>query len=139
AVPSCWTASTWWACSTTTRTWVATPVIAGRFHNAVAAAIVTVCAQLRAQTGLGVVALSGGVFQNLLLTGRVVRALADSGFRVRQHSRVPCNDGGLSLGQAAVAGSRCHAAGSSSAACERSTSASNSTASATFSEPRKAE
>ncbi|HUA43142.1 MAG TPA: carbamoyltransferase HypF [Streptosporangiaceae bacterium] len=90
---------------------VAAPVIAGRFHNAVAAAIVTVCAQLREQTGLGVVALSGGVFQNLLLTGRVVSALTESGFRVLQHSRVPCNDGGISLGQAAVAGARDRLAG----------------------------
>jgi hydrogenase maturation protein HypF len=83
---------------------VAVTAIAGRFHNAVAAAIVTVCAQLREQTGLGVVALSGGVFQNLLLTDRVVTALTESGFRVLQHSRVPCNDGGISLGQAVVAG-----------------------------------
>ena len=43
-------------------------VIAARFHNGVAAAIVTVCGRLREQTGLTVVALSGGVFQNLLLT-----------------------------------------------------------------------
>jgi hydrogenase maturation protein HypF len=82
----------------------ALPVIAGRFHNGVAAAIVSVCGKLREQTGLGVVALSGGVFQNSLLTGRVVTALTDSGFRVLTHSRVPCNDGGISLGQAAVAG-----------------------------------
>ena len=46
------------------------PVIAARFHNGVAAAIVTVCARLRDQAGLAAVALSGGVFQNLLLTGR---------------------------------------------------------------------
>jgi hydrogenase maturation protein HypF len=85
---------------------VATSAIAARFHNAVAAAIVTVCAQLREQTGLGIVALSGGVFQNLLLTGRVVTGLTESGFRVLQHSRVPCNDGGISLGQAVVAGAR---------------------------------
>ncbi|HTX83945.1 MAG TPA: carbamoyltransferase HypF [Streptosporangiaceae bacterium] len=82
----------------------AAPVIAGRFHNGVAATIACVCTRLREQTGLGVVALSGGVFQNLLLTGRVVTLLTDAGFRVLQHSRVPCNDGGISLGQAAVAG-----------------------------------
>ncbi len=90
---------------------VAAPVIAGRFHNAVAAAIATVCAQLRDRTGLGVVALSGGVFQNLLLTSRVATALTESGFRVLRHSRVPCNDGGISLGQAAVAGARDRLAG----------------------------
>jgi len=85
---------------------VAVPLIAARFHNGVAAAIVTVCARLREQTGVDVVALSGGVFQNLLLTGRVVSGLEDKGFRVLTHSRVPCNDGGISLGQAAVAGAR---------------------------------
>jgi len=67
---------------------------------------VRVCARLREETGLGVVALSGGVFQNLLLTHRVVGGLTDRGFRVLTHSRVPCNDGGISLGQAAVAAAR---------------------------------
>ncbi len=82
------------------------PVIAARFHNGVAGAIQAVCAQLRDQTGLAVVALSGGVFQNLLLTDRVVSGLEEAGFRVLRHSRVPCNDGGISLGQAVVAGAR---------------------------------
>jgi len=78
-------------------------VIAARFHNGVAAAIVAVCERLRDDHGLGTVALSGGVFQNLLLTGRAVAGLTDRGFRVLVHARVPCNDGGISFGQAAVA------------------------------------
>jgi hydrogenase maturation protein HypF len=82
------------------------PIIAARFHNGVAAAIMSVCAQVREQTGLTVVALSGGVFQNLLLARRVMSGLADDGFRVLVHSRVPCNDGGISLGQAVVAAAR---------------------------------
>jgi hydrogenase maturation protein HypF len=49
------------------------------------------------------VALSGGVFQNLLLLGTVVDLLEARGFRVLTHSRVPPNDGGISLGQAVVA------------------------------------
>jgi hydrogenase maturation protein HypF len=85
---------------------VSVPVIAARFHNGVAASIAAMCARLREQTGLGIVALSGGVFQNLLLTRRVERGLAELGLRVLVHSRVPCNDGGISLGQAAVAGAR---------------------------------
>ncbi len=85
---------------------VAAPTIAARFHYGVAAAIMTVCRQLRDRTGLEVVALSGGVFQNLLLTDRVTTGLTDAGFRVLLHSRVPCNDGGISLGQAVVAGAR---------------------------------
>ena len=78
-------------------------VIAARFHNGVAAAIVAVCERLRDGHGLGTVALSGGVFQNLLLTARAVAGLTDRGFRVLVHARVPCNDGGISFGQAAVA------------------------------------
>ena len=85
---------------------VARPVIAARFHNSVAAAISRVCAELRDRSGLGTVALSGGVFQNLLLTERVAGQLADRGFRVLVHHRVPCNDGGISLGQAVVAAAR---------------------------------
>ena len=84
----------------------APPVIAGRFHRGVAAAIAAVCAQLRERSGLGTVALSGGVFQNLLLTGQVVDLLEGAGFRVLTHARVPPNDGGISLGQVAVAGAR---------------------------------
>ena len=83
---------------------VPVPVIAARFHNGVADAVVAVCRLLREQTGLTVVALSGGVFQNELLTSRVCAALGSAGFRVLTHRRVPCNDGGISLGQAAVAG-----------------------------------
>jgi hydrogenase maturation protein HypF len=82
------------------------PVIAARFHNGVANAITRVCSVLRARTGRDVVALSGGVFQNLLLLSRTVALLEDQGFRVLVHSRVPPNDGGISLGQVAVAAAR---------------------------------
>jgi hydrogenase maturation protein HypF len=85
---------------------VALPVVAARFHHGVADAIVSACQALRDIHGLDVVALSGGVFQNLLLTAEVTRRLEDAGFRVLTHSRVPCNDGGISLGQAAVAAAR---------------------------------
>jgi hydrogenase maturation protein HypF len=81
-------------------------VIASRFHNGVAAATVTACRVLRERHGLQTVALSGGVFQNVLLTAQVADQLAAAGFTVLTHSRVPCNDGGISLGQAAVAAAR---------------------------------
>jgi hydrogenase maturation protein HypF len=84
----------------------AAPVVAARFHNGVAALIEDGCVLLRERTGLGTVALSGGVFQNLILAHRVTARLEARGFRVLAHSRVPCNDGGISLGQAAVAGAR---------------------------------
>ncbi|HEY2669186.1 MAG TPA: carbamoyltransferase HypF [Rugosimonospora sp.] len=82
---------------------VAAGIIAARFHNGVVDAIVRACVALRAGSGLSVVALSGGVFQNLLLLERTVARLTGSGFEVLTHSRVPSNDGGISLGQAAVA------------------------------------
>ena len=78
-------------------------VIGARFHQGVAAMIGEACGLLRDRSGLGTVALSGGVFQNLLLLGTVVDLLEARGFRVLTHSRVPPNDGGISLGQAVVA------------------------------------
>jgi hydrogenase maturation protein HypF len=85
------------------RAGLAPEVIATRFHHGVADAIVRVCLMLRDSTGLGVAALSGGVFQNVLLLERTVAGLERSGFRVLTHSRVPPNDAGISLGQVAVA------------------------------------
>jgi hydrogenase maturation protein HypF len=81
-------------------------VVAARFHNGVAAAIDAGCRLARERTGLGTVALSGGVFQNWLLLHAAVALLETSGFRVLTHARVPCNDGGISLGQAAIAAQR---------------------------------
>ncbi|HKR48857.1 MAG TPA: carbamoyltransferase HypF, partial [Pseudonocardiaceae bacterium] len=78
-------------------------VIATRFHHGVADAIVRVCLMLRETTGVGAAALSGGVFQNVLLLERTVAGLEQAGFRVLTHSRVPPNDGGISLGQVAIA------------------------------------
>jgi hydrogenase maturation protein HypF len=78
-------------------------VISARFHNAVADMIAATCTELRSRTGRDVVALSGGVFQNVLLLTRTVALLEAAGFRVLTHSRIPPNDGGISLGQAVVA------------------------------------
>ncbi len=77
--------------------------IARRFHSTLVELIVTVCGRLRGVTGLGVVVLSGGVFLNALLSREVAAQLEREGFRVYRHSLVPPNDGGLSLGQLAVA------------------------------------
>ncbi|SDP89911.1 hydrogenase maturation protein HypF [Actinopolyspora xinjiangensis] len=80
--------------------------IAAGLHNGVAELIARVCEWLRDATGVEVAALSGGVFQNMLLVRRTVDALRRHGFRVLLHSRVPPNDGGISLGQVAVATER---------------------------------
>ncbi|MEV0458038.1 carbamoyltransferase HypF [Catellatospora methionotrophica] len=85
---------------------VGTPQIAARFHAGVADLIVNACLLVRERHGLHTVALSGGVFQNTLLLGRTLDGLTLSGFRVLTHRQVPCNDGGLSIGQVAVAGAR---------------------------------
>jgi hydrogenase maturation protein HypF len=74
-----------------------------RFHHTMAHLIVEVCRQIAVQTGLDTVALSGGCFQNRLLLALAVPQLEDGGFRVLLHGQVPCNDGGVSLGQVALA------------------------------------
>jgi hydrogenase maturation protein HypF len=81
-------------------------VIAARFHNGLVAATARMCTDIRSTSGLTTVALSGGVFQNTPLTERLTDALERAGFRVLTHERVPPNDGGISLGQAAIAAAR---------------------------------
>jgi hydrogenase maturation protein HypF len=85
------------------RAGVAPEVIAARFHHGVADAIIRICVMLRESTGVSSAALSGGVFQNILLLERTVAGLEQAGFRVLTHSRVPPNDAGISLGQVAIA------------------------------------
>jgi hydrogenase maturation protein HypF len=80
--------------------------VAARFHSGMAGVVAAGCLLLRERHGLATVALSGGVFQNMLLLSQVVTRLEERGFEVLTHSRVPCNDGGISLGQAAVAAAR---------------------------------
>ncbi|MFF0371901.1 carbamoyltransferase HypF [Micromonospora sp. NPDC005087] len=85
--------------------------IAARFHHGLADAVVRSAGAVRENTGLTTVALSGGVFQNVLLLDLVVSGLERDGFRVLVHSRVPPNDGGISLGQAVLAAARAVPAG----------------------------
>lgn len=76
--------------------------LAAAFHATVADAVASTVRRLSAVTGVTKVALSGGVFQNVTLLGQVV-GLLEKDFTVLLHRRVPANDGGLALGQAAVA------------------------------------
>jgi hydrogenase maturation protein HypF len=78
-------------------------VISARFHLTMARIIVQACCVISRDTGVKVVALSGGVFQNRLLFRLAVDGLREEGFEVLTHRLVPCNDGGVSLGQAAIA------------------------------------
>ena len=78
------------------------PRIATRFHNALANWIVSVACQ----TGVRRVALSGGVFQNRYLVERTVKLLGARGLQAFTHEKVPPNDGGIALGQVALAALR---------------------------------
>ncbi|WP_328307628.1 carbamoyltransferase HypF [Actinomycetospora sp. NBC_00405] len=77
--------------------------IAARFHHGLADATVRAAVAAAAEHGVTTAALSGGVFVNLVLLERVRAGLEAAGLSVLVHERVPCTDGGLSLGQAAVA------------------------------------
>jgi hydrogenase maturation protein HypF len=81
----------------------AVPVIAARFHIAVADLVATLAGSIRDGTGIDTVALTGGVFLNALLTALCVQRLQDKGFHVLRHRVVPPSDAGLALGQLAVA------------------------------------
>ncbi len=82
---------------------VAVGKMAYRFHVTVAEMMRVVCERIAEETGLRTVALSGGCFQNRLLLALVVPRLQEVGLRVLLHRQVPCNDGGISLGQAVIA------------------------------------
>lgn len=77
--------------------------ISAAFHMSLRDAIVAGCERVREHTGLESVVLTGGVFANALLTDSAQSTLVAHGFRVLLPRRVPCNDGGLALGQAWVA------------------------------------
>lgn len=77
--------------------------LAARFHDSVAAASAATTARVREQTGLTIVVLGGGVFQNARLLSTTIHALTEFGFDVRLPRRLSPNDGAISYGQAAVA------------------------------------
>ena len=73
------------------------------FHEAAADMVLAMCRRLREKTGIGRIALSGGVFANVLLQERCRRLLEQDGFLVYVNEQVPGNDGGICLGQAWIA------------------------------------
>jgi hydrogenase maturation protein HypF len=82
---------------------VAVSAISLKLHLTLAKITVDICGKITLETGIKQAALSGGVFQNRLLLKLTSAGLNQAGFQVFTHHLVPCNDGGLSLGQAVIA------------------------------------
>jgi hydrogenase maturation protein HypF len=80
--------------------------IAARFHNSLADCLCRICTLIAEKTGLSRIVLSGGCFMNMYLLKKSTSALEGVGLDIYTHRRVPCNDGGISLGQAVVANHR---------------------------------
>ncbi|MBW2265477.1 MAG: carbamoyltransferase HypF [Deltaproteobacteria bacterium] len=78
-------------------------LISATFHNTLVALFLEVCQRARTTHGLSQVVLSGGCFQNARLLVQLTRALETDGFEVYGQAAVPCNDGGIALGQAVAA------------------------------------
>jgi len=78
-------------------------VISAKFHNCLAQALLEMAKAAREAEKLNTVALSGGVFCNRYLTNRLINLLKKNDFKVLSHRDIPSNDGGISLGQAAIA------------------------------------
>ena len=82
---------------------VSSGIISARFHETIACLVEDTCCRLRNDKALERVVLSGGVFQNMRLLSMCMEKLQKRGFNVYIHRKVPTNDGGISLGQAAIA------------------------------------
>ncbi len=82
------------------------PLISRRFHSSLIHILSELCEQIRKDTDLNRVVLSGGVFQNALLLEGMIRNLEKRHFQVFTHCLVPCNEGGISLGQVMIAGAK---------------------------------
>jgi len=78
-------------------------IMSTKFHNTVAMAIIRVVLKLSLMNNIKVVALSGGVFQNLYLFEKVAAGLREEGLALYTNEKVPCNDAGISLGQVFLA------------------------------------
>lgn len=76
--------------------------ISSRFHTTLIKIFVEIAKDARGETGINDIALSGGVFQNMVLFEHTILALEKASFKVYTHSQVPTNDGGISLGQAMI-------------------------------------
>jgi hydrogenase maturation protein HypF len=81
-------------------------IISTKFHNTIIYTIFKVALQIRRETGLSKIVLSGGSFQNKYIMERIKPLLIKNKFEVFSHGRIPCNDGGIALGQLIIAAKR---------------------------------
>lgn len=88
------------------RAGVPIPKVSARFHNGLAESVRETVKKINVETGIRLVVLSGGVWQNITLLRRTLSLLQNDGFIVYIHREVPTNDGGLSLGQAVIAANK---------------------------------
>lgn len=77
-------------------------VISTKFHDTLVSICENICDRIRKQNSINEVVLSGGVFQNQYLLHKIKHRLELNAFKVYTHSKVPANDGGISLGQAVI-------------------------------------
>jgi len=82
---------------------IAPPVISAKFHNTIIDVVREFAIHASQKSGINKVVLSGGVFQNRYLLTKTEKVLKEKNFDVYTHIKVPSNDGGLSLGQLAIA------------------------------------
>jgi len=85
------------------RAGIPVPTLAARFHNTLADLMRRTCLLIRTESEINEVALSGGVWKNMVLLKKSVALLRKDGFKIYLHHQVPANDGGIALGQAAIA------------------------------------
>lgn len=82
---------------------VSIPIISQKFHSTIANYIIKMCILLRDKYKINTVALSGGIFQNSFLLRNTYIELSRNNFKVLTHHNIPCNDGGISIGQIIIA------------------------------------
>jgi hydrogenase maturation protein HypF len=85
---------------------ISVATIATKFHNTLISVIFEALNIIRKKSGINKVALSGGVFQNKYLLEGTITLLSKNNFEVYTHAAIPANDGGIALGQLAVASKR---------------------------------
>ena len=89
--------------TTDVKSGISPEIISRRFHEGIVDGFVRVCEAVRETSGLSIVALTGGCFQNSFLHSQLEERLIKGDFHVLSHRLVPANDGGVALGQAVVA------------------------------------